>query len=164
MIEVSMMKETDKTNKPIIQPDLIFLDLNCKTSEEVIRQLGQIFEDRGLVKTGFVQSILKREKEYPTGLPTGGAAVAIPHTNADFVLKSAMITAILANPVPFHNMADPDESLPVQIVFMLAIKEPTFQVVWLKQLMGLLRKPGQLQKMLELNDVNKIANFLNEAL
>ena len=158
------MTETDKTNKPIIQPDLIILNLNCKTSEEVIRQLGQMLEDRGLVKAGFVQSILKREKEYPTGLPTGGTAVAIPHTNADFVLKSAMITAILAAPVPFCNMANPDESLPVRIVFMLAIKEPAFQVVWLKELMGLLRKSGQLQKMLELNDVNSIAYFLNEAL
>jgi len=141
-----MMTETDKTNKPIITPNLIILDLNCKTSEEVIRQLGQIIEDRALVKAGFVQSILDREKEYPTGLPTGGVAVAIPHTNANYVLKSAIITAILANPVPFCNMADPDESLPIRIVFMLAIKEPAFQVVWLKQLMEFLRKPEQLQK------------------
>lgn len=157
-----MTQGSTPKDKPVIQSDLIMLDLKCKTSEEVIRTLSQSLLDRGWVKDGFLQAILAREKEYPTGLPTGGTAVAIPHTNAEFVLKSAMVTAILTEPVPFRNMADPDEFLPVRIIFLLAMKEPAFQVLWLKQLMGLLGKPDLLQKLLGMKDGALIAAVLND--
>jgi PTS system galactitol-specific IIA component len=157
-----MTQGANTQEKPVIQSDLVMLDLDCKTSEEVIRTLSNSLLERGWVKEGFLQAILEREKEYPTGLPTGGAAVAIPHTNAEFVLKSAMVTAILKEPVLFQNMADPDEALPVRIVFLLAMKEPAFQVLWLKQLMGLLGKPDLLQKLLVLDDREKITVILNE--
>ncbi len=141
-----MTSQNRNKNIPIIQPDLIFLDLEATSSEIIIAHLATYLVNHGWVKNGFVNAILDREQEYPTGLSTGNMAAAIPHTDAAFVLKSAMVVAVLKKPVIFKNMADPDEELLVRTVFLLAIKEPAFQVAWLKKLMAYLVNPRQCKK------------------
>ena len=153
-----------ETNNPVIHADLILLNLSVSTSEELIRIMARRLIDQGLVKNEFIDAIIKREQEYPTGLPVGNIAAAIPHTDASYVLKSAMVVSVLQTPISFANMADPDEKLPVQIVFMLAMKEPAFQVTWLKKLMGFLNQPNLMQKLLTIHDQQEMANFLNNCL
>lgn len=152
------------SNNPVIDSGLMLLGLKVNSNEELIRTMGQQLVDRDWVKTGFIEAILKREKEYPTGLPIGEIAAAIPHTDAAYVLRSAMVVCVLPEPVKFHNMADPDEILDVRIVFMLAMKEPAFQVTWLKKLMGLLSKPDLMKKILDIHNQQALADFLNQCL
>lgn len=151
-------------NKPIIQSDLILLDLSVLTNEALIKRMAQRLVEHGLVKDEFAEAIIKREEEYPTGLPVGNIAAAIPHTDASYVLKSAMVVSVLQTPVSFFNMAEPDEELSVRIVFMLAMKEPAFQVSWLKKLMGLLNNPNHMDKLLTIHDQQEMADFLNDCL
>jgi galactitol PTS system EIIA component len=151
-------------NNPIIQSDLVLLNLSVHSNEELIKIMAQRLIDHGLVKDEFVEAIIKREKEYPTGLPVGNIAAAIPHTDASYVLKSAMVVSVLQEPVIFSNMADPEEKLSVQIVFMLAMKEPAFQVSWLKKLMGLLNNPERMQKIHSIQNEQTMADFLNKCL
>ncbi len=156
--------EQSEVKKPTINRDLIVLDMDCTTAEEVIQQLAEKLEKKKWVKDGYIQAVLNRENEYPTGLPTNGTAVAIPHTNAEFCLKSAMVTGILRKPVSFGNMANPDEKLPVRIVFLLAMKEPAFQVHWLKQLVSMLRKPGMLENLVNQSSVDEVVDLLKTTL
>lgn len=156
--------EQPEVKKPAINRDLVVLDMDCETAEEVIQQLAEKLEKKKWVKEGYIQAVLNREREYPTGLPTNGAAVAIPHTNAEFCLRSAMVTGILRKPVPFGNMANSDEVLPVRIVFLLAMKEPAFQVHWLKQLVSMLRKPGMLEDLIQQTSVDEVVNLLKTTL
>ncbi|NPV75244.1 MAG: PTS sugar transporter subunit IIA [Anaerolineae bacterium] len=156
--------EQSKAEKPVIHQDLVVLDMNCSTAEEAIRQLAGKLEERRWVKEGYTQAVLNREKEYPTGLPTNEAAVAIPHTNAEYCLKSAMVTGILREPVSFGNMANPDEMLPVRIIFLLAMKEPALQVQWLKQLVSMLRKPGMLENLVNQTSRDEVVNLLKTIL
>ncbi|MHC1783081.1 MAG: PTS sugar transporter subunit IIA [Anaerolineaceae bacterium] len=159
-----MTDEVNIENKPVIGPDLVVLDLTAQTNEEVVAQLAQRLVDRGWVEDGFMEAILNREREYPTGLPTGNTAAAIPHTDAAFIRNSAMVTAVLKTPVSFRNMADPDEELPVRIVFLLAMKEPALQVSWLKKLISLLCQESAMNKLLEIDDPKQMSDFLNELL
>jgi PTS system galactitol-specific IIA component len=154
----------NNVEKPVISSDLIILNMNCKTAEEAIRQLARKLEELAWVKDGYVQAVISREAEYPTGLPTGGTSVAIPHTDAAYCLKSAMVTGILREPVTFGNMGNPDEILDVRIIFLLAMKEPAMQVHWLKQLVSMLRKPGTLEFLLNQTSVEDVANLLKTAL
>ena len=159
-----MPKNQSHPDKPVIQPDLILLDQKEISDSALIRKMGQLLIDHGLVKEGFVETILKREQEYPTGLPVGEIAAAIPHTDASYVNRSAMVISVLKHPVEFRNMADPDEKLAVQIVFMLAMKEPAFQVTWLKKLINLFNKPELMKKILNFHDERALADFLNQCL
>jgi PTS system galactitol-specific IIA component len=156
--------EISEIKHPAINKDLIVLNMTCTTAEEVIQQLAEILTRKKYVKDEYIQMVLNREREYPTGLPTSGTAVAIPHTNAEYCLESAMVTGILREPVPFGNMANPDEKLPVRIVFLLAMKEPAFQVTWLRKLVAMLQKEGMLENLINCTSASAVASLLNKAL
>jgi len=86
---------------------------------------------------------------HPTGLPTKPFCIAFPHADADGVSRSALGVAVLHEPVKFQNMADPEESLDVMLVFMLANRDPEEQIQTLRNLAVLF---GQPEKLLELRD------------
>jgi PTS system galactitol-specific IIA component len=65
------------------------------------------------------------------------------------VNQSSLAVALMNQPVKFQNMADPDESLDVRMVFMLANRNPEEQVQTLRNLAMLF---GQPEKLIELRD------------
>nr|HUM50060.1 PTS sugar transporter subunit IIA [Anaerolineaceae bacterium] len=76
------------------------------------------------------------------GLRTAEVAVALPHTEKEHVLKPAVAVAILAHPVTFGEMGTEDQTVPVEIVFMLSIHEPDEQVTWLSRLVSTFQLEG----------------------
>ena len=99
---------------------LILLELEAQTSDEVIRILCARLEEEGYIGPDYCEAVLEREKEYPTGLPSEGAAAAIPHAFSGSVLRTGTAIGVLKNPVPFRNMADDAETVEVEVVFLLA--------------------------------------------
>jgi PTS system galactitol-specific IIA component len=104
----------------------------------------------GLVYDTYPKAVADREKQFPTGLPDSVLA-AIPHTTSDHVIKSGIAIAKLRKPVAFYNIANPEEALDIQLIFMLAIKRPEEQLNTLQSLtmafmdgniMGRLRNAG----------------------
>jgi PTS system galactitol-specific IIA component len=99
---------------------LINVDADCK--EDVIRLLTELLVENGCVTPEYYDVLIKREEEYPTGLPTDGAKVAIPHGFSEgSVLKPALGIATLKRPVVFRNMVSKDEEISVEIVFLFAL-------------------------------------------
>ncbi len=112
----------------------ILLGLEAETSSDVISQLGKTLLDAGSVKDSYIEAAITREKTLPTGLPLGGEInVAIPHTDIIHVNKSAVAMATLAKPVTFQNMVDPQESVDISIVFLLALDQPHAQIEMLQE-------------------------------
>jgi PTS system galactitol-specific IIA component len=99
---------------------LINVDAGCK--EEVIRLLTDLLVKNGYVMPEYYDVLIEREERYPTGLPTEGVKVAIPHGFSEgSVLKPALGIATLKCPVVFQNMVSRDEEIPVEIVFLFAL-------------------------------------------
>lgn len=122
-------------NMPIYE-ELIFLDVDKDENVEVLEFMANELVDKGYVKPSFLEGVLEREKNYPTGLDTGDIKVAIPHTDSEHVLKSCISVAVLKETVVFKDMGDPNGKVDVDIVFMLAIAEPKNQVPILTKLMS----------------------------
>lgn len=99
---------------------LILLDLEADTSTEVIKILCRRLEEEGYIGPDYCQAVLDREAEYPTGLPSEGAAAAIPHAFSGNVMRTGTAIGVLKKPVPFRNMAFSDETVDVEVVFLLA--------------------------------------------
>ena len=118
----------------VIDENLIKLNMTCANSEQAIRELGTMLFESGRVKSTYVEAVVKREKTYPTGLPGPKIGVAIPHTDSNHVNESAIAIGILAQPVVFHVMGNPTETLPVEIVIMLAVESPEKQLGVLRKL------------------------------
>lgn len=132
-----------------ISRSLVTIILEPISREEAVRLVATPLLAAGLVKQSYPQAILEREKSFPTGLPTVGVGVAIPHTDIEHVNEPAIAVGILRHPVHFQNMAEPDESIPVHLLFMLALNEPHAQIEMLQQLMGLVQDADLLQRLKE---------------
>ena len=122
----------------------------------------RLFED-GSVKETYFEAMLKRERSYPTGLPTDGIKVAIPHAEVEHVNYSAFAIATLPEPVKFGEMgAGPESTLDVQIVMMLANADPEEQVKTLRKMVDLFDEPDSLQAIMAANSPKEVVDILKE--
>lgn len=140
--------------------DFILFDVEAKNKEELIKLLADKLYDAGYVKDTFLNAVLEREKVYPTGLPTGGVKVALPHTYAEHVLKPIIVIANLKNPVAFKEMGNGVNDIMAELVFMLAVTDPKNEVTLLQKLMGIFSKEDVLLKLKSSRDAETTLGIL----
>ncbi|WEV36756.1 PTS sugar transporter subunit IIA [Lactobacillus sp. ESL0677] len=140
----------------LLSPRLVFAQVKANSADEVIHYLATQLKDNGKVKDTFEQAVKEREQIHPTGLPSGKIAVAIPHTDVQYVNEAAITFATLAHPVEFHNMAVTDQLLEVRIVVMLALKDPHSQVEMLQKLMALFQNQELLACLQKITDSKQL--------
>ena len=152
-----------KTIAELLQPSCVLLNQNFKTSEEVIRALGNELFKAGFVKETFAQAAVDREKKLPTGLPlAGGFNAAIPHTEIEYVFKPALGMVTLKEEINFQNMISPQEAVPVRLVFVLALEQPKAQVEMLQEIAAVLQNPALVKDLLTASTVEEILRKLSE--
>lgn len=144
----------------MFKKELIYLDVKAKNNEDLLSKLSDELYKQGYVKKSFKQAILDREKNYPTGLPTPGIKVALPHAKSKYVNKSAILVATLQRPVEFKEMGSRIENIDVELVFMLAVKDPSQQVKVLQKLINFFSKESKLISLKESKEVDYIYNLL----
>jgi PTS system galactitol-specific IIA component len=127
----------------------VLIALDAPDARTVINLLAEKLHSQDLVAADYGLQTWEREMEHPTGLPTTPFAIAFPHADAEGVHQSALAVATLRNPIQFKNMGDPDETLDVFLVLMLANKNPEEQIQTLRNLALLF---GQPDKLVELRD------------
>jgi PTS system galactitol-specific IIA component len=100
----------------------VLINIEADSSEKIIRLLTDLLVKNCCVKSEYADVVIAREEQYPTGIPTAGLPVAIPHGFADdCVLEPSVGVATLARPIMFRNMFDPNEELAVEMVFLIAL-------------------------------------------
>jgi PTS system galactitol-specific IIA component len=132
-----------------LTPNLISLHYTAKDSTDVITHLGKQLFDEGYVRETFVVAALDRESRLPTGLPLGGDVnAAIPHTEVEHVKKPGLAMATLTAPVAFQNMISPEETVPCQLVFVLALDQPKAQIEMLQEIAGILQNLATIKSLM----------------
>ncbi|WP_270180041.1 PTS sugar transporter subunit IIA [Alkalihalobacillus sp. CinArs1] len=127
--------------------------------EKVLRRLSDSLIESGYAKDSFLRSVLEREETYPTGLPAS-IGVAIPHTDPHHIHKPGISIGVLQEPVVFQMMGNSSERIHVEIVFMLAIKDPKEQVKLLQSLMELIQSEELLSRLKECNSLDEVKSSL----
>jgi len=148
----------------LINADIIMLNLENVDKTKVLTVMANRLIDKGYVKESYLPAVLNREEEYPTGLPTNGVGVAIPHADTKHVLKPGIAVATLKDPVKFNVMGNPEQEIDVKLLFMLAIKEPEVQVNILKKLVSIFQAKELLIKLISINCEKELADILNSLL
>lgn len=149
-------------NQIEVREDLIFIDLDFNSREELIKYMSDQMMSVGKVKDTYCNAVLERELKYPTGLNTGDLKVAIPHTDPVHVKSAGIAVATLDKQVEFKNMEDPNQNIDVDLVFMLAVANPEAQVPLLVKLMGIFSNKELLKKIKESKTKNEIKQILEE--
>ncbi|WP_106461192.1 PTS sugar transporter subunit IIA [Anaerococcus sp. Marseille-P3915] len=145
-----------------VREDLIFIDLDCNSREELIKYMSDQMMNAGKVKETYCNAVLERELIYPTGLNTGDIKVAIPHTDPVHVNSAGISVATLKKSVEFKNMEDPNQNIDVDLVFMLAVANPEAQVPLLVKLMGVFSDKELLKKIKDSKTKQEIKQILEK--
>lgn len=146
----------------LINKELILLDLEASDRSNLLKQMAGILFEKGYVKDSYSQAIVEREELFSTGLPGAGGGVAIPHTDAPHVNQSAILVGILKEPVTFQMMGNHEEKIPVNICFMLALKESNVHIQVLSSLMELIQDEDLMKQILETASVSELYELLIE--
>ncbi|SDJ58455.1 PTS sugar transporter subunit IIA [Salimicrobium halophilum] len=147
-----------------IEEEVIFQELEASSKEEALRKVAGNLVEQKIVEESFVEAVIEREKEFATGLPTPGLAVAIPHTDAFHVREKAISVAVLKEPVTFIQMGTRDVEVPVKIMFMLAMNEAHSQLELLQKLMAMLQKQEVLEGIVSAETATAIRKMMEEEL
>lgn len=131
----------------LVHLDHVVVDSPETSPEEVIRALVGRLVASGHVQPGYADACVQREATDPTGLPTAGAAVAIPHADPDLVTRPAVAIAVPTRPVAFAQMGDPDVEVLAEAVFLLALTGPKEQLAALRQIAELVQDAGRLRSL-----------------
>lgn len=145
--------------------------IDAEDQEDLFTQAYQRLLKEGLVADGFLDQVIEREEDYPTGLSSQNLGadlpnLAFPHTEGIFVKKDRLVPIKLLKPVTFHSMVDPQVSLPVGFCFMLLDDKADGQAKLLSQTMTYLSQanPSELKELFALTDPQAIYNFLEKRL
>lgn len=134
----------------------------ANNNEEAIRLCGEALYKAGIVEEDFADLCVKREKDYPTGLPTE-IPTAIPHAKTGRIKENAICLLKLESPVIFRRLDDDTEQVETDLIFNLVIKDPNEHLQVLKRMMEFLNNKEVLLKCKELSNEETIA-YLTEQL
>lgn len=119
-------------------PDLIkngdVIDSQVKSYQELYREIHHQLQKMDYVEDDFLEALLKREEEYPTGIETGTFNIALPHVDACHVKQNALFIYRLENEATFVRMDDHSKTVDVQFVFLLLIHDLKLHVKTISEL------------------------------
>ncbi|MCP0888030.1 PTS sugar transporter subunit IIA [Ligilactobacillus sp. WILCCON 0076] len=137
-------------NQEFFSEKALLFDQEANNKEEAIKKIAILLLNKKAVIEDFIPAILLREENYPTGLKLSrGVGVAIPHTDADKVIKNQIGFISLKNPVTFRQMGSETETVKVNLIFVLCLKESHEQLEMLQQLMSLFNNEEYIESLLK---------------
>ncbi|GAB6099185.1 PTS sugar transporter subunit IIA [Halanaerocella petrolearia] len=144
----------------IVDSDLVKINPQVQTKEEVICSLSNLLLKKGIIKESFYEAVIKREEEFPTGLQGKYINFAIPHTESRHVNESAIAVATLENGVKFNGMEDSKKEYEVEVIFLLSVKDRSKQTTILQNLLQLMQDEEKIKLLLTAKDDTEIVNLL----
>ncbi len=157
------MKDDNFNFSDLVKPDFVLSNLQASTREEALTKMADYLVEKGNCEPTFVDAILLREQNHPSGLPMAGPKIAIPHTDAEHVRKSIILFARLAEPVEFLSMGSPDDKLEVRMISMFALKEKKRIGDMLETLINVYQNEAILNEILNARDSEKIFQILKDS-
>ena len=115
----------------------MFFDFEAKDRFEFFNKMSEILVEKGYVKDTWLDAILTREKNYPTGLQFEHIAVALPHVDPENLIKPYIAVIKPKEPIVFEGMAGIGGDVPAELIVNLGLlAHAEGQVAVLQALMG----------------------------
>jgi fructose PTS system EIIA component len=110
--------EQDVDLQSVLDKELIVLNLQASTKEEVIEKLAEVLfkNDKLISKEVYIKDVLERERHCTTGI---GSGIAIPHGKSNGVKQTSIAIAKLLEEIEWQAF----DKKPVKMVFLLSVKK-----------------------------------------
>lgn len=143
-----------------LQEEHVVIMDKCEDWEEAIRTVGARLLRTRTVGSEYIDRVLEREREYPTGLSLeGGINAAIPHADADGVFRTGLALGVIRQGVGFREMVSKDP-IRVQLVFLLASASGEVQLDMLQRIVSLLQNREIRERILSAEGEDQIVRIL----
>lgn len=140
--------------------NLIFPELEVKNSSEIMEKMGAAFIREGLCKESYINALINRESEFPTGIDVDGFGIAIPHTDVSHVNESGIGIATLRKPVKFIQMGTDDEEVETKVVVMLAVDNPQKHLSTLQSILEVLQDKNVLYQLSNAKEKKEVIEII----
>lgn len=141
---------------------LIILDMEAQTSTDVFQILGRTLIHEGYCKDSYIDALIEREKDFPTGVNMGEIGIAIPHTDKKHVNKGGVAIGVLKSPATFYQMGTTDEMVHAKLVFMLAVDDPKEHLVFLQRILQVLQDQDVLEKIKKVKNKQELIDIIRQ--
>lgn len=136
----------------ILDQDLICIDLDVKSKDEVIHTLSTLLYKKGNISDldGFIDAVYEREAIGETGM---GNQIAIPHGLSTVVGKASVAIAKMKNPIEWESLDDE----PIKLVFLIAASTNELEkthLQMLSQLAAILAYKEHINGLMQCNSSN----------
>ena len=143
--------------------DLIYLNKDFSDRKEMFTNIGEVLIEKDIVKPAYIEEILKREENFPTGIELEFMSVAMPHVEAKHVNENTMFVVTSAKGVEFDNAED-DGVVNAKIIFGLIVKDSEKHIDFLIKLTELFQKKEVLEKIYSSSNEEEVVALLKENL
>lgn len=143
-----------------LKENLIFPELEVKNSSEIMEEMGAAFIREGLCKESYINALINRESEFPTGIDVDGFGIAIPHTDVSHVNESGIGIATLRKPVKFIQMGTDDEEVETRVVVMLAVDNPQKHLSTLQSILEVLQDKNVLYQLSNAKEKKEVIEII----
>lgn len=119
--------EQDVDLQSVLDKELIVLNLQASTKEEVIEKLAEVLfkNDKLISKEVYIKDVLEREKHCTTGI---GSGIAIPHGKSNGVKQTSIAIGKLLEEIEWQAF----DKKPVKMVFLLSVRKEDTEEMHLK--------------------------------
>ncbi|MBQ2659092.1 MAG: PTS sugar transporter subunit IIA [Erysipelotrichaceae bacterium] len=149
----------------LLDKKLVLFHQDCEDRDDAIARLAALFMESGVAKETYLQGLMDREVEFPTGLYEEGmyCGVAMPHTFAEHVNEKQIGFMSLNKPVKWHYMGDVSKEIDISCVFMLALKDGHDQLEMLRGLMKLFVNNELMERLQKIDTYEELIEIVSEA-
>lgn len=144
------IEELDLNKTELLDTNLIFINLNLDSKEEIIEFLSKQLLKYGSVREGFTNSVLEREVITSTEMVKG---IAIPHGHYSYITESKVVVATLAKEIVWENQT-------IDTVFLLALNTREESKRFFKTFRSILEDDKLLEQIKNTNDKEEMKKLI----
>ena len=121
----------------LLKPELVFFDFEATDRLDFFKKLGEKLNEGGYIEDTWLDAILEREKNYPTGLECTSVSVALPHVDPSNLKKAYIAIVKPKEPIEFDGMAGTDPVKAQLIINLGLLSHDEDQVAVLQAFLGI---------------------------
>lgn len=115
---------------------------------------------RGIVEESYREALFLREQNHPTAMQLESMGVAIPHVDVEHVREERLVVVTCPEGIEFYQAEDPDQTMKVNVIFFLLLKEKDAHLEFLMKLISLFQKTSEMNTLLSTTSVEDVMQIL----
>lgn len=150
------MVEEPESTPPTLYCVLFDEKAEINSWQQAIRALGDALVEDGCIEPAYIEAVIEREKNYPTGLDFGGTGIALPHGMPSAIHAHAIAVGSFKKPVAFHRMDSADDIAACNLVILLAIDAPDHHLTMLSRLIDCLSESDRRNALINAKNIDML--------